>query len=79
MPRIRSFSNTAMYVYAAPGEHPPPHFHIVGPEVDVAVEIETLRIMAGRYRPKDVAEAMSWAADNIRLLHEKWELYNARD
>lgn len=55
----------AIYVHALPREHPPPHFHIVGPEFDVAVEIWTLRIMEGRCRPNDIAEALDWAALNI--------------
>lgn len=80
MPRIERFgAKVAIYIHAVPREHPPPHFHIVGPEFDVAVEIRTPRIMEGRYRPQDLAEALDWAAVNIEGLLAHWERINERD
>ena len=80
MPRIRRFGNRiAIYVYASPAEHPPPHFHVVGPDLEIAVEIATLRIMAGRYRPKDIVEALDWASSHADLLLQRWSELNERD
>lgn len=79
MPLVQAFSNTKIYIHAWPAEHPPPHFHIIGPDLNVSVRIDTLEIMAGKYRPKDIVEAWTWAAEHVDLLMETWEKYNARD
>jgi hypothetical protein len=74
MPRVKRFDNKlAIYVYASPREHPPPHFHIVGPDTDVAIEIATLRVMEGKYRPQDIGPILAWAADNAAVLLTLWE------
>jgi hypothetical protein len=80
MPLVKRFANKlAIYIYAAPREHPPPHFHIVGPETNVSIEIATLRVVEGKYRPQDVGDLMAWAAANLPELLALWELYNERD
>jgi hypothetical protein len=60
MPSIHRLANVAIYIYA--DDHAPPHFHVVGPNSNVQVEIETLRVMRGEYRPGDLAQAIAWAA-----------------
>jgi Domain of unknown function (DUF4160) len=77
MPRIVRLAAVSIYVYA--DDHAPPHFHVVGSDTDVQVAIETLQVMRGRYRARDLAEALSWAAGNQALLRAKWSEYNERD
>ena len=77
MPRIVRLAAVSIYVHA--DDHAPPHFHVVGPNTDIQVEIETLQVMRGRFRATDLAQAISWAAENRALLRAKWREYNERD
>jgi hypothetical protein len=77
MPRIVRLAAVSIYIYA--DDEAPPHFHVRGPETDIKVAIKTLQVMRGRFRPADLAEAISWAAENQALLRAKWSEYNERD
>jgi hypothetical protein len=77
MPSIRRLANVTIYIYA--DDHAPPHFHVRGPSSNVQVEIETLQVMRGECRAGDLAEAITWAADNRALLRAKWNELNERD
>jgi Domain of unknown function (DUF4160) len=56
-----------------------PHFHVRGPDTNVKVRIETLQVMRGQFTGAAFAEAITWAADNLPLLREKWSEFNERD
>ena len=60
-------------------DHRPPHFHIVGPDFQVLVEIGDLAIIAGAARRRDIMAAMGWAEQNRALLMAKWTELNERD
>lgn len=78
MPSIQRLANVTIYIYA--DDHAPPHFHIRGPNSPGAqIEIETLRLMRGECHPRDLAEAITWAARNQPLLRAKWSELNERD
>jgi hypothetical protein len=77
MPSIHRRANATIYIYA--DDHAPPHFHVVGPNSNVQVEIEMLRVMRGEYRAGDLAQAIAWAADNQALLRVRWREFNERD
>jgi hypothetical protein len=77
MPTIHRLANVSIYIYA--DDHAPPHFHVRGPDSNVQVEIETLQLMRGEYRPVDLAEAIEWASRNQPLLRAKWKELNERD
>lgn len=77
MPRIHRLANVTIYIHA--DDHAPPHFHVSGPNSNVQVEIETLRVMRGEYLRSDLAHAIAWAADNQALLRAKWKEFNERD
>jgi hypothetical protein len=77
MPRIVRLAAVSIYVHA--DDHAPPHFHVVGPNTDIQVAIETLQVMRGRYRAADLASAINWAAENQALLRAKWTEYNEQD
>jgi hypothetical protein len=77
MPSIAGLAAVSIYIYA--DDHAPPHFHVRGPNTDCQVSIETLQVMRGRYRRADLAEAVTWAAENQALLRAKWSEYNERD
>jgi hypothetical protein len=77
MPRIARLANVSIYIHA--DDHAPPHFHVVGPDTDVQVAIETLQVIRGRFKGTALAQAMAWAAENRTLLLAKWSDFNERD
>jgi hypothetical protein len=80
MPRIVTFrSRLAIYIYAAPAEHPPPHFHVVGPGTDAVVDLRSLRVLFGRYPKRSMQEVLAWAAANQHLLQARWDELNDRE
>ena len=54
-----------------------PHFHIEGRGFRLVVELETLRVRAGKSR--DAQDALDWAAANIELLRSEWKRLNRRE
>ena len=75
--RVVRLAAVSIYIHA--DDHAPPHFHIVGPDTDLQVAIKTLQVMRGHYRAADLAQAITWAAENQALLRAKWSEYNERD
>jgi len=58
MPRVDTpLTKASIYVYY--GDHAPPHFHVVGPDTDVLIDLRTLQVMRGRYTRQALAEAVS--------------------
>jgi hypothetical protein len=78
MPCVHRLSNSKVYVHAR-GEHPPPHFHLVGPGWDANIYIRTLEVFKGWAPRTDLAEAKEWAGNNQAYLLQKWSEYNERD
>jgi hypothetical protein len=77
MPRIVRLGAVNIYIHA--DDYAPPHFHVVGPETDIQVAIDTLQVMRGRFRAAVLARTIGWAAENRALLRAKWSEYNERD
>lgn len=76
MPRVANLTNAAVFVYA--GDHAPPHFHVLGPNINAVIDIATLRVTRGTYTRRDLAEATAWATKNQGLLQAKWREINER-
>ncbi|MCK5295397.1 MAG: DUF4160 domain-containing protein [Alphaproteobacteria bacterium] len=74
MATIKRFSKTKISIYAE--DHLPPHFHILGVDFDVLVEIETMNIKGKNKR--DIKQALEWAEENKDLLMSKWKQLNER-
>ena len=71
MPTVQRFSRCRIEMYF--GDHPPPHFHIITNSNErVAVTIERLVVRAGSANPRDIAEALAWAANHRRELFAIW-------
>ncbi len=62
MPTLKRFGKWQVKVYG-PGDHNPPHFHIVGPDEDMLVDAASLRVIKGDSRAVP-PEVMEWARDN---------------
>lgn len=62
MPTIVKLGNIAIRMFA--DDHNPPHFHIVTPEHQVIVAIDTLVVLAGQVDRRSLDIAVPWARDN---------------
>ena len=78
MPCIYKLSNSKIYVHAR-REHPPPHFHQIGPDWEVSVYVRSLEVRRGWAPRADLAEAVAWAKANQDYLLRKWSEFNERD
>lgn len=78
MPRVQRLSNSTVYVHAR-REHPPPHFHVIGPGWEIKIETRAFKVMRGYAPPSDLAEIKQYWATHRQLLLDKWDEYNERD
>lgn len=59
------------------GDHLPPHFHVrMNDGREALVVIETLTVLAGTIKPRELAEAVAWAHGNRPALIQKWQELN---
>jgi hypothetical protein len=79
MPQIVRLSNSKICIF--PGDHAPPHFHLMGPGWTALVDIMTLEILKGKAPKADLAEAIEWATttENLALLAREWRRLNERE
>lgn len=56
MPTIKEFDRCRLVIY--PRDHAPPHFHLLGPDIQAVVRIADSAIMAGEFRARDMADAL---------------------
>jgi len=76
MGKLIQIGNIIIRVYA--NDHLPPHFHIITPDADALVDIETLEILRGKLSRRAEAEALAWAKANGSLIVEEWIRTNPR-
>jgi len=77
MAKVHTIGKTEIRVYA--NDHLPPHFHIVHPDFEVLIEIETFGIYAGSLGKGSAAkDAMEWATGNVATLKAEWNRINPR-
>ena len=77
IPEIIRFARSVLRMYA--DDHRPPHFHIVGPDFAVMVDINTFEIISGDARSNDIAEALAWARENQVTLERLWQELSERE
>ena len=70
VPRISEFFGISIYLYWR--HHPPPHFHAVSGEERVAVSIDDLRVLHGRFPPRALALVTEWAGLRQEELRDAW-------
>lgn len=75
MPIIHRLPSCTITMY--PADHAPPHFHVrMRDGREALVVIETLTVLSGSIRPRELAEALGWAGSNKALLAAKWKELN---
>ena len=58
-------------------DHRPPHFHVITRDDErIVVRIDTLQIWAGEAEPRDIADALAWAAANRAEPLARWQEYS---
>ena len=74
MPTISMFYGIIVRMYFAPGEHPPPHFHVYYAEYSAVVDIMTCEIIDGDLPRKQRHLVSAWAELHQEELMADWKL-----
>jgi len=61
-------------MYFAPGEHPPPHFHVYYNEYKATVDIRTCDIIGGDLPRRQIKLVLAWAELHKEELMADWRL-----
>jgi hypothetical protein len=77
MPTVKRFDRCRIEMHF--DEHPPPHFHVIAGDDAAVFLIDTLELRDGEIRPRDVAEALEWAAANRGELYARWRVYTEEE
>jgi hypothetical protein len=64
--KLHQIGNATLRVYAS--DHLPPHFHIVSPDYEVLVAIETGAPLRGLVGDRNGRAILGWAAANRNLI-----------
>ncbi len=59
-------------------DHLPPHFHIVHPDFEALIEIETFAVYAGVLKGSAAKAALEWATSNVPVITAEWNRVNPR-
>jgi len=60
LPTISMFYGIIIRMYFAPGEHPPPHFHVYYAEYTTTVDIRTCELIEGNLPKKQIKLTLAW-------------------
>lgn len=74
MPTISMFYGLIVRMYYAPGEHPPPHFHVYYGEYQATVAIEDLVIIHSNLPTRQLRLVKAWAELHRDELMANWQL-----
>ncbi len=72
MPEISRFYGIIVSMFY--DEHNPPHFHARYGEYKIAIDINSLRILEGRFPPRALGLIMEWAFLYKNELLKDWEI-----
>lgn len=71
MPLLARLGGHSVVMYF--NDHPPPHFHVRGPDLDVSVRIDDLEPFAGTLPSKVRDRVQEWAVNHHDALGVAWE------
>jgi hypothetical protein len=75
MPMLVRLDACAITMYA--GDHLPPHFHVrMNDNREALIVIESLAVLSGAIKPRELVEAIAWAQSNRPALMQKWQELN---
>lgn len=70
MPQIQLTASLSIWFY--PRDHAPPHFHVIGPDTAVMVDLRDFQVIEGSYKRRDLRAALAFAADHLDELWQAW-------
>jgi len=71
MPEISRFFGIVVKMFF--DDHNPPHFHVIYGDDEALIEINGLRVFAGRLPPRALGLAIEWAMLHQQELLADWE------
>lgn len=74
MPTVSMFYGLIIRMYFAPGEHPPPHFHVYYNECRATIDIYTCELLEGWLPRKQRKLTLAWAELHQEELIANWKL-----
>ena len=76
--RMANFGSLIVYIY--PEDHPPPHFHVRGPDIDASFRIDDGSLLVGVVSHKDQKKIARWygGGKEREALEGEWERLNPR-
>jgi hypothetical protein len=72
MPEISRFYGIIIAMFY--DDHNPPHFHARYGKDNVAVGIDSLRVLEGHFPPRALGLVMEWASQHQKELLNDWKL-----
>jgi hypothetical protein len=75
LPTISMFYGIIIRMYFAPGEHPPPHFHVYYAEYTATVDIRTCEVIEGNLPRKQIKLVLAWSELHQEELMNDWNLF----
>ena len=73
MTTVRRFGNLRLAIFV---DHNPPHFHILGPDCSVVVNLRTFEIVEGNREAAEIRHVLDWAKANADSLWRIWRKLN---
>ena len=73
MTTVRRFGKRRLAIFV---DHNPPHFHVLGPDCSVVVDLRTFEIIEGNLGASDIAEILTWSRANAKRLWAVWRGLN---
>jgi hypothetical protein len=74
--KLHQIGKIIIRVYA--NDHLPPHFHVIAPDFEALIEIETLKIMRGTLSRQAEKRVMAWASEHRGEIAAERNRVNAR-
>jgi Domain of unknown function (DUF4160) len=76
MGKVHTIGKTEIRVY--PNDHLPPHFHIIHPDFEALIEIETFATYRGALKGSAGKSAFEWAKANVQVIKAEWNRLHPR-
>ncbi|MBI4967367.1 MAG: DUF4160 domain-containing protein [Rhodospirillales bacterium] len=73
MTTVRRFGKRRLAIFF---DHNPPHFHILGPDIAVVVDLRTFEIIEGNATESELASILDWARGHAVQLWSVWHGLN---
>ena len=72
--KLDAIGKVIITVYS--NDHLPPHFHVVHPDFEALIEIETSTVLAGSLPPRFCRAVMEWVSANTAAIKAEWNRIN---